>query len=100
MPVTAKESKKEEKIQLRIKSEDKDTLEKAASALGITTSSFIISNALRAAKKELSSNASFAVSADDGKILAKLLENPPKPNLYLKKTAKSYLGSFSVKKSK
>ena len=71
---------KTERIDIRLSSEEKVILEKAAAATNRTLSSYILSNIIKLAKEDL---AKFGIEVFDNEEMATfidLLANPPKPN--------------------
>ena len=71
---------KTERIDIRLSSEEKVLLEKAAAATNRTLSSYILSNIIKLAKEDL---AKFGIEVFDNEEMATfidLLANPPKPN--------------------
>jgi uncharacterized protein (DUF1778 family) len=74
---------KDERLEIRVKPNDKKILEEAASSCGISLSSFVTLHSLKAAKDELQSN-QIVLSKKDVEMLGSLIQNPPKPNAALK----------------
>ena len=74
---------KDERVEIRVKPDDKKLLEEAASMCGISISSFVTMHSLKAAKEEVSTN-QIVLSKKDAELLASMLESPPKANVALK----------------
>jgi uncharacterized protein (DUF1778 family) len=81
---------KEARLELRLKPEDKSTLEHAAEMRGVSVSSYLLSHALIAARKELDEMATLVLSNADRDLILKLMAKPPKPNAALKRAIKRY----------
>jgi len=75
---------KEGIIHIRTASSDKSLIEKAADTLGLTVSAFILQNALKAARKELSEIEKTVLSKTDADLFFTKLINPSKANSALK----------------
>ncbi len=88
---------KEERLELRIREKDKEALEKAASLNGISVSSFVVMHALKAAKKEITSEQTISLSEKDAEIFLSALENPPKPTKFLRKSMKDFAKKHPTK---
>jgi len=82
--------KKESTIMIRTAPHDKVLIEKAADQLGLTVSSFILQNSLRAARKELSEVERTSLTERDAHLFFAALTNPPRPNEALQKAFKDY----------
>lgn len=82
--------KKESTVMIRTAPQDKDLIEKAADHLGLTVSSFMLQNSLRAARKELSEVERTSLTERDALVFLAALTNPPAPNEALKKAFKDY----------
>ncbi len=79
-----------ERIDVRVSSKHKEKLEQAANLLGLTLSSFMVEQALRAAMNTIEKAAHLELSEKDWKIMTKALENPPVPNTSLVQAVKAY----------
>ncbi len=75
---------------IRTAPQDKVLIEKAADHLGLTISSFMLQNSLRAARKELSEVERTSLTQRDAEVFFSALTNPPAPNEALKKAFKDY----------
>ncbi len=89
-----KVQQKDERLEIRVKPNDKKVLEEAASSCGISLSSFVTLHSLKAAKEELESN-QIVLSKKDAELLGSLIQNPPKPNAALK----TLLAGFKKKRT-
>lgn len=81
---------KEGVIHIRTAPSDKSLIEKAADTLGLTVSAFILQNALKAARKELSEIEKSLLSKADANLFFATLANPPKANAALKSAFVDY----------
>jgi len=81
---------KEERLDLRLRAEDKQLLEKAAEIQGLSLSSYVITRSLSAAREDSAPYKTYALSDKDFALFTRLLENPPAPNARLKKAVKRY----------
>lgn len=75
---------KDNRIDLRISLDEKELLEKAASIKRLSLSSYIVSNCLEAARKDMEDYHKFVLSDRDRDLFLSLIENPPEPNEALK----------------
>jgi len=82
--------KKESTVMIRTAPQDKVLIEKAADHLGLTVSSFMLQNSIRAARKELSEVERTSLTERDAHVFFAALTNPPAPNEALKKAFKDY----------
>ena len=85
---------KDERLEIRVKPDDKKLLEEAATTCGISVSSFITMHSLKAAKQELSAN-QITLSRSDAEAFVKMLESPPQANAYLKRTLSNFKRKYS-----
>ena len=74
---------KDERIDLRLSSEHKELLEKAAALAGVSVSSYVLSNSLVVARKDLSNHQKLQLSDRDRDLFIAAIINPPAPNLAL-----------------
>ena len=81
---------KEERIDLRLRAEDKRLLEKAAVVQGLSVTSYVITRSLSAAHEEAIPVKTYAVSDKDCSLFMRLLEAPMPPNAALKMAGKRY----------
>ena len=75
---------KEEVIHIRTTPKDKSLIEKAADIVGLSTSAFMLQNAIKAARNELSVVERVILSSHDAEKFYAALVNPPPPNKALK----------------
>lgn len=76
---------KMDRIDLRISSEDKRTLEMAAASKRVSLSSYIVSLALQGAAADLEREKTIKVSLEGWAQLIEMLDNPPEPTESLKR---------------
>jgi uncharacterized protein (DUF1778 family) len=86
---------KEERIELRVRSQDKRLLEKAARAQGLSLSSYLVTRSLHAAKEDAIPVKTYILSKRDVDLFLRLLETPPAPNDKLKAAARRYQKEMS-----
>lgn len=84
------DSQKGEVIHIRSTPSDKSLIEKAADALGLTISSFMLQNSIKAARKELAEIEKVSLSSRDAEIFFSALLSPHSPPSALKKAFKNY----------
>ena len=81
---------KDDVIHIRTTPKDKSFIEKAADAVGLSTSAFMLQNAIRAARQELNAVERVTLSRRDAEIFCSLLVDPPPPNKVLKEAFNLY----------
>jgi uncharacterized protein (DUF1778 family) len=81
---------KDDVIHIRTAPYDKSLIEKAADSVGLTISSFMLQNAIKAARRELSEIERTSLSRRDAEIFVSALKSPPAPNAALKSAFKDY----------
>lgn len=79
--------KRQERIACRIRPEDKSRIASAAELMGLSTSEFLVSKAIKAADEILSSHQTIILSERDWDLVMDGIGNPPEPNEALKKAA-------------
>lgn len=77
-------------IHIRTAPSDKSLIEKAAETLGLSISSFMLQNALKAARRELAEVEKISLSKRDASSFFAALESPPAPNAALLGAFQSY----------
>ncbi len=91
---TAKKKKsapaKNDVIHIRSSPSDKSLIEKAADAVGLTISSFMLQNSLKAARQELAEIEKIKLSQKDAELFFSTITSPQTPNEALKKAFKDY----------
>ncbi len=75
---------KSSRIEIRTDEETKRLIEKAASYTGKTISSYILSESLSSAKKDIEQMESIFLGDEDRDVFYSLITNPPAPNEALK----------------
>ncbi len=104
MPVAqrAAKEKKMERIEARIRPEQKERIERAAHIRGTSVSDFIIQNADEAAIETIQRHSRLVLQGKAAAAFVELLENPPAPGARLKKAFQQYrdeVGSRATKAS-
>ena len=84
------------RLDIRTTQQTKETIENAASFLGVTTSAFVVECAMERAAKVLEQAQSICLNVSESRRFIDLLENPPEPNENLKRLFKLH-GSKSKK---
>lgn len=81
---------KHEVIHIRSTPSDKSLIEEAADAVGLTISSFMLQNSIKAARRELAEVEKASLSNLDAERFFSALINPPAPNAALKSAFREY----------
>lgn len=84
------DSKKNERITVRVSEQVKETLSSAAKIMGVTLNQFLIQSALEKAKQVIETEWTIHLSKRDAELLIASLDNPPKPNKRLKEAFAKY----------
>lgn len=90
----ANKKAKESRVDLRITSEQKDLLEQAASLKGLSLSSYLLSNSLEAARRDIDSHQRYILSDKDRDLFLSLIEHPPEPNQALKSAMRKFQDEY------
>lgn len=77
-------------IHIRTAPSDKSLIEKAAEQLGLTVSSFMLQNAIKAARRELAEVDRITLSDRDASIFLSVITAAPTPNAALKAAFKAH----------
>ncbi|HLC17144.1 MAG TPA: DUF1778 domain-containing protein [Thermodesulfovibrionia bacterium] len=77
-------------IHIRSSPTDKALIEKAADAVGLTVSSFMLQHSLITARRELAEVEKLSLSKQDAELFFSALTNPPAPNAALESAFKDY----------
>ena len=86
MPNAVRErNTKEERVQARVNADTKALLERAARLRGVSLSDFMVSSASEAATRTVQEHTLIHLSAQDSKVFAEALLNPPAPNEALRR---------------
>ena len=85
--MTSTTAPKQHRLTLRIPEMLQAKFEEAASALGVSLNSFMVSVAAREATEVLSKERTIQLTPRDAEFLAHLLENPPTPTDYALRVA-------------
>ncbi|MEQ1969538.1 DUF1778 domain-containing protein [Xenorhabdus nematophila] len=83
-----------ERLQFRVNSEIKKSIQLAASILRVNVTDFVTQTAMKEAQRVINENESPKLSYSDKKLILDLLDNPPKPNDKLKAAAISASKNF------
>ena len=86
MPTKPKAAPRRDTLNLRIKSEERGLIDRAATLTGKTRTDFVLEAARRAAEEALLDRTLFAVSPDAHAAFLARLDEPPKPNERLRRT--------------
>lgn len=79
-----------ERIAVRLPSDAKRTLERAAEITGRSLTDFVVDNALTAAKKAIEESEQMHLTGEDREMFLAALANPQEPNDALKAAAARY----------
>ena len=93
MPIAAKPNRSRSKparLEARITSQQKRLFERAASLRGSTVTDFVVDSAQQAALEAIKDFRVLKLDREDSMTVARLLLNPPAPNVALRKAAASY----------
>ena len=90
MPTTKATKAKKSRLDIRIDQEQKELLERAASLRGLSLSSYLLSNSIEAAIKDIESHEKLVLSDNDRDLFLSLMENPPEPNEALKSAMRRF----------
>lgn len=90
MPTTKAKKAKQSRVDLRVSPEQKELLERAASIRGLSLSSYLLSNSIEAAIKDIESHEKLVLSDNDRDLFLSLMENPPEPNQALKSAMRRF----------
>ncbi|MCH8917610.1 MAG: DUF1778 domain-containing protein [Alphaproteobacteria bacterium] len=88
--VLPSDERKQERVNVRLSSSVKSTLEYAAAVSGRSVSDFIVSSALRAAHEAIENHERMKLIAEDRVVFMRALSKPPAPNKALRDAAKSH----------
>lgn len=84
------DTSKDDVIHIRSTPSDKSLIEKAADSVGLTISSFILQNSIKAARRELAEIEKTSLSKRDAELFLSALTKPPAANAALKSAFKEY----------
>ncbi len=87
MPTT---KAKKSRLDIRIDQDQKELLERAASLRGLSLSSYLLSNSIEAATRDIESHEKLVLSDNDRDLFLSLMENPPEPNQALKSAMRRF----------
>lgn len=81
---------KDDVIHIRSTPSDKSLIEKAADAVGLSLSAFMLQNSIQAARREMTEIKRLSLSQKDAELFLTALTAPPAPNAALKSAFKNY----------
>lgn len=84
------ESSKDDVIHIRSTPSDKSLIEKAADAVGLSLSAFMLQNSIKAARREIAEIEKISLSKKDAELFLSALTHAPSPNAALKAAFKDY----------
>jgi len=91
MTMTASgDERRDKRIDARITAEEKSLFERAAALCGRSTTGFLVSSALDAARRVIREHEQMQLSARDREAVVAALLNPPEPNAALTRAAREY----------
>lgn len=90
MPINKAGKAKQSRVDLRVSPEQKELLERAASLRGLSLSSYLLSNGIEAAIKDIESHEKLVLSDNDRDLFLSLMENPPEANQALKSAMRRF----------
>lgn len=90
MLTTKAKKLKQSRVDFRVSAEQKELLERAASLKGLSVSSYLLSNSIEAATKDIESHEKLVLSDNDRDLFLSLMENPPEPNQALKSAMRRF----------
>jgi uncharacterized protein (DUF1778 family) len=79
-----------ERVEARIRSDQKERIERAAHIRGTSVSDFIVQNAVEAARKTIEEHETLVLRGKAAIEFVRLLENPPEPGPRLKRAFQQY----------
>ncbi len=84
VPINHRESGKRERLEARISPRLKSLLQHAAELQGRSLTDFVVRSAEEAAKEVVRDHMVITLSAEDSRVFAEAILNPPKPNKKLR----------------
>jgi uncharacterized protein (DUF1778 family) len=75
------------RLDLRVASDEKELIERAAALTGSNTTDFVRSTTLAAAREAIRTHEVMKLTAEGSRIFVEALINPPKPNKHLRELA-------------
>ena len=85
-----------ERLEARIRPQEKTLLVQAARLEGRSITDFVVSNALQDARRVIRENKMILLNARDQKIFVEALLNPPEPNAALRAAYQEYKKAFKL----
>ena len=96
MPASAR-SKKLERIEARVRPEQKSEIERASSLRGTSVSEFVVQNAVEAAKRVIREHEVWTLRGVDSAMFVDALLHPPEPNALMKAAVQRYRERIGAK---
>lgn len=93
-PVTGTAGKTRERIDVRLRTEQKAFIERAAQIKGLTVTDFIVQNAVENAKQAIREHETWMLERPDAELFAAALTGPAELGLQLNEAAKRYKERF------
>jgi uncharacterized protein (DUF1778 family) len=93
-PMRKETARTRERIDVRLRPEQKIVIEKAAHIKGLTLTDFIIQNAIEIAKQAIREYETWTLERPDAELFAAALTNPPSLGPQLTQAAKRYRERF------
>lgn len=87
---------KDSRIDVRVRPEQKEILERAASIKGVSLSAYLLSNSLEKARTEIEQYEKLVLSDRDRDLFITLMSEPPEPNLALTEAMAQYQQDYEV----
>jgi uncharacterized protein (DUF1778 family) len=82
------------RITTRVPNNVRETLEQAAELVGSTVNQFMVQSAYQEAQRIVERETIIRLSQEQARQIIAIMENPPKPNKYLKAAVKQYKKKF------
>jgi len=90
-------ARKLERIEARVRPEQKTEIERASSLQGTSVSDFVVQNALEAAQRVIREHEVWMLRGADSAMFVDVLLHPPEPNARMKEAARRYKQRVGVK---
>lgn len=81
---------KSDRLEVRVSSEEKETLETAAAIAGLSISAYLRTRLLQQAQAEIAAQQNLVLSQKDWELFVEVLDNPPEANSDLKSALAEY----------
>jgi len=87
---TGDDQRRDQRLEARLTVEEKELFERAAALTGRSTTGFVVSTVLDAARRIIRDHEAMALSARDREAVVAALLDPPAPNEALTRAAREY----------